>query len=530
MRGVARERIRMADVRTELAELQPVYETGVLRMLLHKYSDIYIAILRACFDPLTAEVSQDRLLAAMTRCVGELVADGSYRVREGETDLEAARRILKELKAENEGDYAWIADSLDRRQHRWMCRLTQRAHRAIEALAALQQRTVSLSGAQVNSIIMEIENARKELTVNVHERIELLEREIEERRTQIAQLERDGVQERPTPEQVSDIINVVYNTLRGVPVDLRELVIAERDNGDALRRQMDNGSMGSDDMLAYYHEEYERTYHQSDEGRRFNDAFQVMFATDRRAQLDGALADIAGSAWLHDKADDLMAVVGRELDDIYSGIDAVRDQIRLTDESVKLLVRQHTDMQFRTMSRQLAALFTTLSGRATAKDHTRYGIGLSTATMPTLATRARETPVKTKAPALRMHTDADASALDLHGIVAVGGPRIAHMVALIAEHPVMREGAVDMAASFNHLPKAERRESEIVGFLSYLGGTESGESTWHCVAPDGAERAWVTRDVLVSPDELDEFLQESTRTGQGAAPHRERTRHDTTDE
>ena len=364
----------------------------------------------------------------------------------------------------------------------------------------------------------------------MHERIELLEREIEERRTQIAQLERDGVQERPTPEQVSDIINVVYNTLRGVPVDLRELVIAERDNGDALRRQMDNGSMGSDDMLAYYHEEYERTYHQSDEGRRFNDAFQVMFATDRRAQLDGALADIAGSAWLHDKADDLMAVVGRELDDIYSGIDAVRDQIRLTDESVKLLVRQHTDMQFRTMSRQLAALFTTLSGRATAKDHTRYGIGLSTATMPTLATRARETPVKTKAPALRMHTDADASALDLHGIVAVGGPRIAHMVALIAEHPVMREGAVDMAASFNHLPKAERRESEIVGFLSYLGGTESGESTWHCVAPDGAERAWVTRDVLVSPDELDEFLQESTRTGQGAAPHRERTRHDTTDE
>lgn len=147
-----------------------------------------------------------------------------------------------------------------------------------------------------------------------------------------------------------------------------------------------------------------------------------MFATDRRAQLDGALADIAGSAWLHDSADDLMAVVGRELDDIYSGIDAVRDQIRLTDESVKLLVRQHTDMQFRTMSRQLAALFTTLSGRAAAKDHAKYGIGLSTATMPTLATRARETPVKTTAPALQTHTDADASALDLHGIVAAGGP------------------------------------------------------------------------------------------------------------
>ena len=36
----------MADVRSELAQLRPVYETGVLRMLLHKYSDIYIAMLQ----------------------------------------------------------------------------------------------------------------------------------------------------------------------------------------------------------------------------------------------------------------------------------------------------------------------------------------------------------------------------------------------------------------------------------------------------------------------------------------------------
>lgn len=146
-----------------------------------------------------------------------------------------------------------------------MCRLTQRAHRAIEALATLQQRTVSLSGAQVNSIIMEIESARKQLTVNVEERIELLEREIEERRHQIDNLKAHGIGQRPTREQVSDIINVVYNTLRGVPVDLRELVITERDNGDALRRRIDDGSMSSNDMLTFYHEEYERTYRLSDE-------------------------------------------------------------------------------------------------------------------------------------------------------------------------------------------------------------------------------------------------------------------------
>lgn len=210
----------------------------------------------------------------MREAIGELAVDGTYTPREGEDDMMAARRILKELKAEDAGDYAWVADSIDRRQHRLMCRLTQRAHRAIEALATLQQRTVSLSGAQVNSIIMEIESARKQLTVNVEERIDLLEREIEERQHQIDNLKAHGIGQRPTREQVSDIINVVYNTLRGVPVDLRELVITERDNGDALRRRIDDGSMSSNDMLTFYHEEYERTYRLSDEGRRFNDALR----------------------------------------------------------------------------------------------------------------------------------------------------------------------------------------------------------------------------------------------------------------
>lgn len=509
----------MADVRSELANLRPVYETGVLRMLLHKNSEVYIALLRTCFDPLTAEVPQEKLRSNMRDAIGELVADGVYQLRDGEDDYAAARRILKELKAEGTGDYAWIADSIDRRQHRVMCRLTQRAHRAIEALATLQQRTVTLSGAQVNSIIMEIENARKQLTVNVEERVELLEREIAERQRQIDDLKKNGIERRPTREQVSDIINVVYNTLRGIPVDLRELVITERDNGDELRRRIDDGSMTSDEMLRFYHEEYERTYRDSDEGRRFNDAFQVMFAPESRAELDQALQDISNSEWLHDEADDVMGVVNREFDDIYDGIDAVRNQIRATDESVKLLVRQQSDMQFRTMSRQLARLFTKLSDSAHTKQ--RFDTGTSTVSMLTLPTRARETPVKTLAPTLREGNDGAAS-IDLRGIVQAGGPRVAHMISLIAEHPVMRGTQVDIAASFNALPAEERRESEIVGFLSYLpsdgASSDTGDNTvsnatsiWHCVSADGDDRAWRTRALLVGEQELHDYLDTMTQ-------------------
>ncbi len=511
----------MADVRTELAQLRPVYETGVLRMLLHKYADVYIAMLRSCFDPLTAEVPQERLLSHMREAVGELAAIGVYTPREGEDDMMAARRILKELKSEEACDYAWIADSMDRRAHRVMCRLTQRAHRAIEALATLQQRTVSLSGAQVNSIIMEIEHARKQLTVNVGERIELLEREIAQRERQIDELKAHGIEERPTKEQVSDIINVVYNTLRGVPVDLRELVIAERDNGDALRRRIDDGTMSGDEMLAFYHEAFDRTYNESDEGRRFNDAFQVMYAPESRAELNEALQDISDSEWLHGEADDLMSVVNREFEDIYSGIDDVRRQIRVTDDSIRLIVRQQTDMQFRTMSRSLARLFARLSDDARAKSKRRFDAGLADASLPALRTRMRQTPARAIAPRL-----AGATAVcteDLSAIVAAGGPRIHHMVELVAAHPVMHDGDVDIVQSFNALPADERRESEIVGFLSYLGGAHGddgahdgddgrggdGECVWRCVGVDGCERRWRTRALLVPSAALDAFLADA---------------------
>ena len=68
---------------------------------------------------------------------------------------------------------------------------------------------------------------------------------------------------------MEDVIAVIHNTLRGVPIDLRELVLDERDNGDALRRRMQAGDISVDENLTRYHDEYRRSFRESDSGRRF---------------------------------------------------------------------------------------------------------------------------------------------------------------------------------------------------------------------------------------------------------------------
>ena len=288
----------LAEIRREMERLRPVYETGVLRLLLRANSMLYVALLRSTFDPLTGELPREIVEERFARSLNRLIETGDYTLKDGQTTRDAAHSILLDLTREGEGDYAWLANSMDVASHRYLYRLTARAHRAIEALDRLEDTTKALSGAQANSIIMEIENARMQLTADPRERIRLLKKDIEERQKEIDKLEHSEALEKLTSEQIGDIIGVIHNTLRGVPIDLRELALSERDNGDALRRRMQAGALSVESILTAYHDEYRRAFRESDSGRRFEDAFQVIVTDEGRREIDDAVRDIARNPYL----------------------------------------------------------------------------------------------------------------------------------------------------------------------------------------------------------------------------------------
>ena len=62
----------LADVRREMERLRPVYETGVLRLLLRSNSMLYVALLRSSFDPLTGELPRDVLEERISRSLSRL--------------------------------------------------------------------------------------------------------------------------------------------------------------------------------------------------------------------------------------------------------------------------------------------------------------------------------------------------------------------------------------------------------------------------------------------------------------------------
>lgn len=515
----------MGDARREMERLRPVYETGVLRLLLRRNARLYVALLRAAFDPLTGELPRETVEERFAQGLAALADGGQYAPQPDETFADAAHGILVELTREGEGDYAWLANSHDESSHRFLYRLTARAHRAIEALGRLEDDARTLSGAQANSIIMEIEHARMRLTADPGERVRLLNREIKERKREIARIRHGRERDHLNEAQVQDIIAVIHNTLRGVPVDLRELALAERDNGDALRRRMQAGGMSVDENLAGYHEAYRRSFRESDAGRRFEDAFQVIITDEGRQQIDEALRAIAKTPYLTGGSGALLGQVRDELARIYDGIEDVRRQMRVSDEAVSRLMRQQTDVRYRTMLTRLNRLYARIN--ADAKTHPGdadrpYATDTAEALYAPLPTRPAKTMRRTTPPRLADTSDgapARMPAADLQALVANGGPRLKHMVGLILHDPVIRGGLVDIAASFNRLPERERRESELIGFLEGLDAAppdrrpdadapDARTSLWHCMSVDGEPRDWATAPMLVDPHELDAVMEE----------------------
>ncbi|KAB8287724.1 methyl-accepting chemotaxis protein [Bifidobacterium avesanii] len=496
-----------------MERLRPVYETGVLRLLLRQNSMVYVALLRSSFDPLTGELTREVLEDRLAQGLRSLIASGDYTLADDQSVSDAAHAVLVELTREGDGDYAWLANSLDVASHRFLYRLTARAHRAIEALSRLEDDAQTLSGAQANSIIMEIEHARIRLTADPRERIALLNREIKANKREIKRI-LNGEDERSlNADQVEDIIAVVHNTLRGVPIDLRELALKERDNGDMLRRRMQSGDMSVDEILTSYHDDYRRSYRESDAGRRFDDAFQVIVTDEGRKQIDEAIRDIARTPYLDGEPSALLGQVRAELARIYDGIEDVRRQMRASDEAVSRLVRQQTDTRYRTMLGTLNRLFVKLNAEAKAApddDMAPYATDVSSVRLAGLPTRPARPMVRDTAPGLASAGNAPAGVTpDLRALIEVGGPRLKRMATLLRRDPVMRGGAVDMAASFNRLPADERRESELVGFLGAIRTTEGAWTEWHCVTLNGEERVWRTRPLMVAPQDLDEIAEES---------------------
>ncbi len=276
---------------------------------------------------------------------------------------------------------------------------------------------------------------------------------------------------------------------------------------------MQSGSISVEQALGTYHDEYHRSFHESDSGRRFEDAFQVIVTDEGRREIGEAVRDIAQNPNLEGEPGILLAQVRAELKRIYEGIEDVRRQIRISDEAVSRLVRQQTDTHYRTM---LDKLQTVRAGQRRREDAPRLGrtpipYGHRHGAIPGIAVQAREID------GARGHGRIGRRAFDERQRAGPEG------------HGRDVRPAADAHDRTHQARSGQNGGRQVRGFRGELqpaapGGTarkradrlpsalrtQDGPATvaWHCVSIDGGERVWRTRPILTTEAALDEIIEE----------------------
>ncbi len=308
-----------------------------------------------------------------------------------------------------------------------------------------------------------------------------------------------------------------------------------------------------DENLTRYHDEYRRSFRESDSGRRFEDAFQVIITDEGRQQIDEALRAIAKTPYL---AGESGVLLGQIRDETGPHLRRHRSRappdarLRRGDQPARAPANRHS-LPYDAHPLEPTVRAPQRGCENHMGDASRpYDTATSDALFAPLPMRPAKSMTRATAPGLSdLAAEAPQSTpvADLRDMVNSGGPRLLRMVRPHpAQNPVTvdrsddRPGAtlVDIAASFNRLPESERRESEIVGFLGGLGAVSGNAiadepstdgvgvgvdsdiatepapaqcgdtATWHCVSIDGEPRNWITRPVLADMDELSIIVEE----------------------
>ncbi|KAA8816119.1 hypothetical protein CSQ85_11895 [Bifidobacterium rousetti] len=487
--------------------MEPVWELGEFRLLRRTKSLRNIAIIRACFDPLDSELPQDELRRRLVSAVREYVDQGIIELSDGQYVEDKADEILQDLTRVAEGDYAWLENHRDMYRRQYTYRITLRAMAAIATVDGFLSGSNTLSGAWSNGILTLVRDTALRFNPDTVQRIRDLKRQRRELDERIRDLERGGVDAAMNEREVEDSINLIRKMIIGIPTELHGLVQRERDAGNDILARMQNGDITVEENLRLYQQE-ERGMRESRDGQRFQETWDSFMEDRGRERIDEWFDTIESSPYMTEKTSRMFAMTRKEMDAIYTGIDAVADQRRRSEQAKTRLLGQRLTTRYRVRREALDRLFA-LAGQA--GKTTRIPIPVYDPVIASeLATKTDRPPTPQTIPPLTgQEVDKAGGERALVEMIEQGGPDWVRIASLIIANPVMSDGLVDMVASFNRLPDKDRRDCEIIGLLEQFETIHDGDKTvWMGNTGDGDKAAWAGARMLIPMNTLQQTIKE----------------------
>lgn len=491
-------------------EMEHAFTRRTLDLFRSDHARFYLALFKVVFPDVSEALPAVEARARIDRCIADMVADGyAERMPVEDSQPKTSRAICRDMIDR----YRWLeVGVLPSGESEY--RLTADAREALSIVDRLNATETIMSGSRMRTIKNAIEHASILLSpdyetgrIALEARAKAATRELER---YIANGGADGI---TLEEAKREVVNIV-DLMREIPGDLAILEKDVHAQGIELRESFNAEEKPVGHIVGDYVRASEQLIASSENGRSFNDSLKVMGTPEERHTVRAQLESIANAPVFADVQWEQRRRLNDSWAQILVGIGRVTDEENRSTRIVQRYVTTHDTQTERALAQALKALETSAAHWARSRPYiatASLGDSPEETEIKSLPLKLADVATPPAPPPVETSETSVLSATDLHMLVALGGPQTRTVVEAMAREPVIQNGRVMFAESFNALASDLRRSSELAGLFQAaadLGLHPRGKrAVWACQAADGQEVSWLGPDLVMDEAQFEMFKE-----------------------
>ena len=489
-------------------EFDHAFSRRTLDLFRSEHARFYLALFKVVFPDVSEALPSGEARTRIDRCIAEMEADGySDRMPVEDGKPKTSRAICRDMIDR----YRWLESTVLPSGESEL-RLTADAREALAIADRLNSAETVMSGSRMRTIKDAIERASVLLSPDYEAGRAVLEARVEEATQDLERYIANGGSESITLEAAKrEVVNIV-DLMHEIPNDLAVLEKDVHAQGIELRDEFNAEVKPVGQIVGDYVRASEQLIESSENGRSFSDSLKVMGTPEERHAIRDQLESIAdapvfaGVQWEQ----------RRRLNDSWSqilvGIGRVTSEEGRSTRIVQRYVTTHDTQDERALAKALKDLEVACARWAadsTWTDKVMFEQPPEECEVKSFPMKLVDVAEPLAPRAVVRHEMGDFTAEDLDALVALGGPQTQRIVNAIFKSPVLDDGKVVFAESFNALGAEQRRTSELSGLfqaVAELGFVLSPRRTsWICHASDGDEVVWRGPDIVMNENQFNRY-------------------------
>lgn len=446
----------MGVVNGEVTRARRAFARPTLALLNKTYAPAVIAIFASIFTANRKQVLAEQFLID----VNEHLEDLRSHQDENTPDLPARKLVSN-----------WVRD-------RWLVRavndagreyysLTSHAQEAMDFVARAGGERALVSESRIRTLLDTMDRFALDAQPDRDKRIASLASQIKQLEAEKTRLEQGGSIEPASVGRMEEQFDNVKYMVRELPADFTRVAESIKDLQRSILAQLRQDERPTGEVIADYLEASENLLSQTQEGRAFTGALELLKSEELLGQLESSIEAILTHPFARALGTRERETFRATKSTILEALGVVLSEQQRASRTLTAQIRNHNPLRDKELDESLRSAIIALGNWFPTSTRGEQVEGLSRferANFGRLRTGLHDLSADAPPEAIAQNADVEISGLELEDIIAMGGPRHSELLAHVEELLDESTGELTIGQAFSTAADNLKRPVEIFGY------------------------------------------------------------------